>query len=157
MKVERHVYKLVPEDKSTAVPDSTGLVVNQKVEKFRREPLKDGDSVASGDRIEVELVLESKNDYEYLLFSDNKPAGFEAIEALSGYVSGPIGAYMEPRDRSVDFFVRSLARGKSQVSYQLRAEAPGLYHALPTTAAAMYAPELKGNSDEIRLNITEAK
>ena len=157
VKVERHVYKLVPEDKSTAVPNSTGLVVTQKVEKFRREPLKDGDSVASGDRIEVELVLESKNDYEYLLFSDNKPAGFEAIEALSGYVDGPIGAYMEPRDRTVDFFVRSLSRGKSQVSYQLRAEAPGLYHALPTTAAAMYAPELRGNSDEIRLNITEAK
>lgn len=157
VKVERHVYKLVPEDKSTAVPDSTGLVVSQKVEKFRRVPLKDGDSVVSGDRIEVELVLESKNDYEYLLFSDHKPAGFEAIEALSGYVNGPIGAYMEPRDRSVDFFVRSLARGKSQVSYQLRAEAPGLYHALPTTAAAMYAPELRGNSDEIRLMITEAK
>lgn len=157
VKVERHVYKLVPEDKSTAVPDSTGLVVTQKVEKFRREPLKDGDSVASGDRIEVELVLESKNDYEYLLFSDHKPAGFEALEALSGYTSGTIGAYMEPRDRTVDFFVRSLARGKSQVSYQLRAEAPGLYHALPTTAEGMYAPELRGNSDEIRLNITEAK
>jgi alpha-2-macroglobulin len=157
VKVERHVYKLVPEDKSTAVPDSTGLVVTQKVERFRREPLKDGDSVASGDRIEVELVLESKNDYEYLLFSDHKPAGFEALDALSGYTSGTIGAYMEPRDRTVDFFVRSLARGKSQVSYQLRAEAPGLYHALPTTAEAMYAPELRGNSDEIRLNITEAK
>jgi hypothetical protein len=34
VKVERHVYKLVPEDQSTAVPDSTGLVVTQKVEKF---------------------------------------------------------------------------------------------------------------------------
>lgn len=157
VKVERHIYKLVSEDKSTAVPDARGLVVSQKVEKFHRQPLKDGDSVASGDRIEVELVLESKNDYEYLLFSDNKPAGFEAIEALSGYVGGSIHAYMEPRDRSVDFFVRSLARGKSQLSYQLRAEAPGLYHALPTSAAAMYAPELRGNSDEIRLNITEAK
>lgn len=157
VKVERHVFKLVPEDKSTAVPDSTGLVVTQKIEKFRREPLKDGDSVASGDRIEVELVLESKNDCEYLLFSDHKPAGFEAIEALSGYTGGSLAAYMEPRDRTVDFFVRTLARGKSQVSYQLRAEAPGLYHALPTTAEAMYAPELRGNSDEIRLNITEAK
>jgi alpha-2-macroglobulin len=157
VKVERHIYKLTPEDKSTAVPDSKGLVVSQKVEKFHRELLKDGDSVASGDRIEVELVLESKNDYEYLLFSDHKPAGFEAIEALSGYVGGSINAYMEPRDRTVDFFIRSLARGKSQVSYQLLAEAPGSYHALPTTAAAMYAPELRGNSDEVRLNITEAK
>lgn len=157
VKVERHVYKLVPEQDQTAVPDSTGLVVKQRVEKFRREELKDGDTLASGDRIEVELVLESKNDYEYLIFSDAKAAGFEATESLSGYVGGRISAYMEPRDKTVDFFIRELPRGKNQVSYQLRAEAPGRYHALPAKAEAMYAPELRANSDEIRLNVTEAK
>jgi uncharacterized protein YfaS (alpha-2-macroglobulin family) len=62
---------------------------------------------------------------------------------------------MEPRDRTVDFFLRALPRGRSQLSYQLRAESPGVYHALPATAAAMYAPELRGNSDEIRLRIDE--
>lgn len=153
VKVERHVFKLVPEESETAVPDSKGQVVKQRVEKFRKVELKDGDTVASGDRLEVELVLESKNDYEYLIFSDGKPAGFEAEEALSGYVFDGITAYMEPRDRTVDFFIRALPRGKSQVSYRLRAEAPGYYHALPATAAAMYAPELRGNSDEIRLNV----
>lgn len=157
VKVARHVSRLIPLEKESEVPDSSGLVVKQQVERFRREPLKDGDTVKSGDRIEVELVLESKNDYEYLIFSDAKAAGFEALDTLSGYVSGSggLGAYMEPRDETVDFFIRSLPRGTSTLRYQLRAETPGAYKALPATAEAMYAPELRGNSEDIKLRISE--
>ena len=155
VKVRRKVWKLIALEKETEVPDATGLVVKQQVERFRREPLADGASVKSGDRIEVELVLESKNDYEYLIFSDAKAAGFEALDALSGYISGDGGfsAYMEPRDETVDFFIRALPRGTHTLRYQLRAESPGNYKALPATAEAMYAPELRGNSDDIRLII----
>jgi uncharacterized protein YfaS (alpha-2-macroglobulin family) len=155
VKVQRHVSKLIALDKETEVPDATGLIAKQRVERFRREPLLDGASLKSGDRIEVELVLESKNDYEYLIFSDAKAAGFEALDSLSGYISGDGGmsAYMEPRDQTVDFFIRALPRGTQTLRYQLRAEAPGTYKALPATAKAMYAPELRGNSEDIRLKI----
>jgi uncharacterized protein YfaS (alpha-2-macroglobulin family) len=37
----------------------------------------------------------------------------------------------------------------------MRAEIPGKFSALPTRAEAMYAPELKGNSDEIKLKIAD--
>ncbi len=155
VKVSRHISKLIALEKETEVPDSTGLVVKQQVERFRRELLADGAKLASGDRIEVELVLESKNDYEYVLFSDAKAAGFEALDALSGYIGGSgLNAYMEPRDQTVDFFIRSLPRGTNTVRYQLRAEAPGIYKALPATAEAMYAPELRANSEDIRLEIS---
>ena len=155
VKVQRKISKLIELEKETEVPDSTGLVVQQQVERFRREPLTDGASVKSGDRIEVELILESKNDYEYLIFSDAKAAGFEALDALSGFISGDGGfsAYMEPRDQTVDFFIRALPRGTHTLRYQLRAEAPGTYKALPAEASAMYAPELRGNSEDIRLII----
>ncbi|RYD18472.1 MAG: hypothetical protein EOP88_22460 [Verrucomicrobiaceae bacterium] len=160
VKVTRNLSRLIALEKENQVPDSTGLVVKQQEERFRREPLKDGDKLASGDRIEVELVLESKNDYEYLIFSDAKAAGFEALESLSGYVGGGgygygFSAYMEPRDKTVDFFIRSLPRGTQTLRYQLRAEAPGTYKALPATAEAMYAPELRANSEDIKLEITE--
>jgi uncharacterized protein YfaS (alpha-2-macroglobulin family) len=157
VKVQRKVSKLVELEKETEVPDATGLVVRQQAERFRREPLTDGAGVKSGDRIEVELILESKNDYEYLIFSDAKAAGFEALDALSGYISGDGGfsAYMEPRDQTVDFFIRALPRGTHTLRYQLRAETPGTYKALPAEASAMYAPELRGNSDDIKLRITE--
>jgi alpha-2-macroglobulin len=152
VKVRRKVSKLIELEKETEVPDATGLVVKQQAERFRREPLADGASVKSGDRIEVELILESKNDYEYLIFSDAKAAGFEALDALSGYIrGGSLSAYMEPRDQTVDFFIRSLPRGTHTLRYQLRAEAPGSYKALPAEASAMYAPELRGNSEDIRL------
>jgi uncharacterized protein YfaS (alpha-2-macroglobulin family) len=155
VKVQRKISKLVELEKTTEVPDATGLVVKQQVERFRREPLADGTSVKSGDRIEVELILESKNDYEYLLFSDAKAAGFEALDALSGFISGDGGfsAYMEPRDQTVDFFIRALPRGTHTLRYQLRAEAPGTYKALPAEASAMYAPELRGNSEDMKISI----
>ena len=156
VKVARHVSKLIALEKENEVPDSTGLIAKQNVERFRREPLTDGSKLASGDRIEVELVLESKNDYEYLIFSDSKAAGFEALDALSGYLGGGgMSAYMEPRDQTVDFFIRALPRGTNTIRYQLRAEAPGKYKALPATAEAMYAPELKANSEDIKLEIGE--
>jgi uncharacterized protein YfaS (alpha-2-macroglobulin family) len=154
VKVQRKVSKLVTLEKETEVPDATGLIAKQQVERFRREPIEDGATLKSGDRIEVELILESKNDYEYLIFSDAKAAGFEALDALSGYIpGGGLSAYMEPRDQTVDFFIRALPRGTHTLRYQLRAEAPGNYKALPATAAAMYAPELRGNSEDIRLQI----
>jgi uncharacterized protein YfaS (alpha-2-macroglobulin family) len=157
VKVQRRISKLVALEKETAVPDSTGLVAKQQVERFRRELLADGAKLASGDRVEVELILESKNDYEYLVFSDAKAAGLEALDALSGYVGGGDGfsAYMEPRDRTVDFFIRALPRGTHTLRYQLRAEAPGIYKALPANAEAMYAPELRGNSEDLKLEISE--
>jgi len=53
------------------------------------------------------------------------------------------------------FFARTLARGNHSVAYRMRAEIPGRFSALPTRAFAMYAPELKANSDEIKLTIGE--
>ena len=62
---------------------------------------------------------------------------------------------MELRDNRVTFFKRRLARGKHSVSYRVRAEVPGDFSALPTKVYAMYAPELKGNSDEIKISIVD--
>ena len=74
---------------------------------------------------------------------------------MAGGNGNEMGAYVEFRDEKVCFFVRRLARGKHSVSYRLRAEVPGKFSALPTKAHAMYAPELKANSDEIKLSITD--
>src|SRR5262249_35196396 len=51
---------------------------------YDKLPLADGDTVRSGDRIETMLTIEAKNNYEYLMFEDLKPAGFEATEIRSG-------------------------------------------------------------------------
>jgi uncharacterized protein YfaS (alpha-2-macroglobulin family) len=155
IKTNRRVYRLQEVDKIIKDAGSRGQAVDRKVEKYERVPLANLASVKSGDLVEVELVIESKNDYEYLVFEDMKAAGFEAVNVRSGYDGNEMGAYVEYRDRKVCFFVHRLARGRHSISYRLRAEIPGKFSALPTRAYAMYAPELKANSDEIKLVIED--
>jgi uncharacterized protein YfaS (alpha-2-macroglobulin family) len=105
--------------------------------------------------VEVELVVDSKNDYEYLLLEDHKPAGFEPDDQRSGYVHEGLHAYRELRDDRVAFFLNVLARGQHSISYRLRTEAPGKVAALPAVIEGMYAPELVGNSDEMQLQVVD--
>lgn len=155
-----------------AVPTLLKGFVEEKV------PLNDGDSLESGDRIEVVLTIEGKNDYEYLVFEDLKPGGFEAVQIRSGEPlfadqirAGEINAnaaeeqerltgnrrwvYQELRDRKVAFFIDKLPQGYWEIRYRLRAETPGQFHALPVIGHAMYVPEIRANGTEIRLTVEE--
>ncbi len=155
VKVERSFYKLVEDNTVIDAVDSQGQAIGQKRARYKRVPLESGDEVKSGDLIEVELSVESKNDYEYLVFEDWKAAGMEAVDVRSGYNPNGLGAYMELRDEKVSLFVQNLPRGRHNLSYRLRAEIPGKFSALPTMAEAMYAPELRANSDEMKIKISD--
>jgi len=156
LKVRRSVYKLVPiEDAEANVAGSQGQALKQDIEKYKRIELKTGDEVVSGDLLEIELGIDSKNDYEYIILEDFKAAGTEPVEVRSGYIDGANGAYVEFRDEKVAFFMRTLPRGTSSVKYRLRAEIPGTFSALPTYSYGMYAPELRANSNEFKLEIED--
>jgi alpha-2-macroglobulin len=148
-----------------------------------RVPLNDGETVKSGERVEVVLTIEAKNNYEYLMFEDLKPAGLEAVQIRSGenvYVrelkSGALNVkstalmnfksasdftgrtrwvYQELRDRKVALFIDHLPEGVWQVSYEMRAEAPGAFHALPVLGQAMYVPEIRTNGSEVRIKVVD--
>jgi hypothetical protein len=155
IKVQRRVLRLTQSDKKIKDVGTRGQVVDRRVEQYERQLLENGAALKSGELIEVELIIDSKNDYEYVVFEDMKAAGFEPVEVRSGYTGNGMGAYVEFRDQKVAFFVHRLSRGKHSVSYRLRAEIPGKFSALPTRVYAMYAPELKANSDEIKLIIRD--
>ena len=134
-----------------------GQVIKAQQEAYERIPIKNLETLKSGDLIEVELEIESKNDYEYIVFEDLKAAGFEAVDVRSGYRRSNNGmwSYQEMRNDRVAFFITTLPRGQHNLSYRLRAEIPGKFSALPAKVYANYAPELKGNSDEIKLKIVD--
>lgn len=152
----------------------------------RKVPLKDGDSLKSGDRVEVVITVEGKNNYEYLVFEDLKPAGLEAVQIRSGeslfakqlkssgadrafkgevknphsrdnldYTNRQRWVYQELRDRKVALFIDKLPEGIWEMRYEMRAEVPGKFHALPVLGHAMYVPEIRCNSAEIRLTIID--
>ncbi len=156
VKVQRRFYRLERDDKDVSVQGQRGQVVKQQTAKYKRIPLENLQAVLSGDLVEVELIVESKNDYEYLMLEDRKPSGFEPDDQRSGYVWEGLRAYRELRDERVTFFLSDIARGQHSVSYRLRAETPSQQvSALPARILGMYAPELVGNSDEFRLQVQD--
>src|SRR5207237_4290893 len=58
IKVQRQYYKLVAVDKKIHAEGSHGQVLNQKVEKYERQPLSDGAVLKSGDLVEVEMEID---------------------------------------------------------------------------------------------------
>ncbi len=153
--MQRKYYQLVEAAQTVKAEGSRGQAVDQRAEKYERRELANLAMLKSGDLVEVELEIESKNDYEYIVIEDAKAAGFEPVDLRSGYNGNDMGAYVEFRDERTVFFIRGLARGKHSVSYRMRAEIPGKFSALPTKAGAMYAPELKANADEIKLQVED--
>ncbi len=176
--IRRQYYRIVP--RPTLLAGSA----------FDRIPLSDGDMLVSGERVEVVLTVETKNNYEYLIFEDHKPAGLEATKVKSGepiwfaeltkraiaekydlgvharssdqllrdrddYTGRRRYAHQELRDHLVAFFVDKLPQGTWELHYELRAEVPGIFHALPAVGQAMYTPEIRGNSAEVRLGVKD--
>jgi len=131
----------------------------------RYEEVAEGSPLRAGDLVRCRLFLEVNEDAEYVLLEDLKPAGMEAEEKLSGdedevrglaSMPGPnkapvptgkfASAYTELRDDRVAFFFANLPAGVWEVTYELRAETPGTFTALPAQAQAMYAPHIRTNS-----------
>jgi uncharacterized protein YfaS (alpha-2-macroglobulin family) len=141
--------------------ESVEKVVIAGVETERRSweyaPINSGDTVTSGDRIEVALAITSDNEYEYLVFEDFKPAGCETVALRSGRTWGTFVNNMELRDEKVVCFVGYLAKGTNTINYDLRAEIPGNFGALPTKGYAMYAPDIRATASSFRIKIEDKK
>jgi len=156
MKVGRSYYRLRQIPYEVEVEGAQGQKVMEKRLRFERIALKDGDAVQSGDLLQVEFRVTSDNDYTYLCFEDMKPAGCEPTDIRSGGKSQEgFYSYMELRDEKVVFFLGTLARGEHLLRYRLRAETPGVFHALPTILYGMYAPELRANAEEMVIRIND--
>jgi uncharacterized protein YfaS (alpha-2-macroglobulin family) len=153
---------------------------------LERVPVRDGATLNSGDRVEVVLTIESRNNYEYLLVEDLKPAGLEAVELRSGgrayarqlsqksierletegmpslnpksswrFTGKMRSIHQEWRDRKVALFLDKLPEGVWEIRYNLRAEVPGKFSAMPAVGHAMYIPEIRGNSRENKMQVVD--
>ncbi len=155
VKVTRNYYLVKERPRTVQVATqnaAAGFARRFDVERVKLEPPF---KFNSGDVVEVELVVENQNDYEYIMVEDYKPAGMEAMEMRSGYSTQSPGVYIEYRDRVVGLFLSTLPQGRHSMTYRLRAEIPGSFSALPARVEAMYAPELQGNSAEAQIRISE--
>ncbi|MCK4343030.1 MAG: hypothetical protein KAY37_15050, partial [Phycisphaerae bacterium] len=73
----------------------------------------------------------------------------------SDYTGRQRWVHQELRDRKVALFIDKLPEGVWELRYELRAEVPGQFHALPTLGYAMYVPEIRCNGAEIWVTVKD--
>ena len=158
--LSRVVASLLPPDQAT--PQSHGLSV-RRVYRVSAEDPSQADTQASGSEMDVQVEITADADYRYVQLEDPLPAGCEVVssdredgsyrldssEGVAGYTR------QEVRDDRVVFFFDSLPKGRTRLTYKLRAETPGAYQVLPNVASLTYFPEIRGNGGLVRAKIGE--
>jgi len=152
-------YTLPPDQ---AAPQSHGLSV-RRVYRVSAEDPSHADTQPSGSEMDVQVEISADAAYRYVQLEDPIPAGCEVVPAANDDGSYPLDSsegaagYLrqEVRDDRVVFFFDSLPRGRTRLTYRLRAETPGAYQVLPGLASLTYFPEIRGNSGLVRAKIGE--
>jgi uncharacterized protein YfaS (alpha-2-macroglobulin family) len=117
-------------------------------------PLAEGERLAVGDELEVQLSISAKAAAEYVHLRDPRAAGLEPDTSKSGWRWDlGIAWYQETRDSGTDFFFEQLPAGEYTLKYRLRAATAGSFRAAPAQLDSMYAPEFVAYSSGERLTI----
>lgn len=102
-----------------------------------------------GEQLMVKLVVHCATDIYYGVIDDPKPSGFEFVaREADEYEWAYWYSRREVRDDRVAYLCTRIPKGKSVITYILRAERPGQVRARPAQAFGMYLPEINGNSGE---------
>ncbi|MCK9450639.1 MAG: MG2 domain-containing protein [Bacteroidales bacterium] len=123
--------------------------------EIKREPIKER-RLKVGDLLVVQLYVESDRDMEYIHLRDQRAAGLEPIEQLSGYqFKDGLAMYQASGDSGTDFFINMLPKGKYLLEYKLRVSQVGSFNNGFATLQSFYAPEFSSHSKGERVKITE--
>lgn len=127
-------------------------------------------NVKSGDEILVKVRVEAKeNNMQYFMLEDPIPSGCEVIKDDWAYTIEDEKDYQgwsyywwrwwyadkDIRDNRVSFFATYLYGDTYEFTYIMRAQIPGKYNVLPATGMLMYYPDVRGSSEELKIEITD--
>ena len=109
---------------------------------------------ALGERVRVQLTLVARRNLEYVSIDDERPACFEPVEQLPGYVwGGGLGFYRENLDASTRLFIGYLPQGTYHLTYDMTASLSGTFISGIATLQSQYAPELTAHSGAARIEV----
>ncbi|MEM6263482.1 MAG: alpha-2-macroglobulin family protein [Bacteroidota bacterium] len=147
-------------DKVTYAATPLSLRRSMLVEELGKEgpvlrKLEAGEALEVGDRVIVRIELRTDRDMEYVHLKDQRPAGFEPTNVLSGhkYQRGLV-YYESTRDAATNFFFEYLPANQTYVfDYPLRVTHEGNYSSGISTIQCMYAPEYTSHSAGGRVEV----
>ncbi len=113
----------------------------------------DADSVKVGDLVQVNLIITTKRDMDYVAIIDDRGACFEPVEQLpQPLYSEGICFYRENRDEATNIFVTHLPKGTYRLSYELFVNNAGQYSTGVASLQSQYAPALSAHSSGTIIN-----
>jgi hypothetical protein len=98
----------------------------------------------------VRLTITADRDYDFVQIVDKRAACMEPVKQLSGYHNG---AYCSPRDNATHYFFNMMRKGKHVIETEYYIDRPGIYETGTCTVGCAYAPEYRGMTGSVKLNV----
>lgn len=149
------------------VISGSGLTISRRYFALAPQKLEDGtlrlmtsseaiDEIESGKPVRVVLTIQSSKALEFMMVEDPIPSNCRVMdrgardefEEWTWWYSE-----MASYDDKVTFFMRNLPAGTQKLEYTIRAESPGVGHALPAVLSSMYEPGIRATSSESLLEV----
>lgn len=143
LKVERKYYKLgttkLENGQLTLMPGETAI-----------------NDAEAGQMVKVVLTIETKSYRQFVMVEDPIPSNCRINDRGDPGSFDDWGwwwAQTVVRDDRAAFFITSLPPGIHRLTYVMRAENPGIGHAMPTVVSNMYDPDSRASSAETFLKV----
>lgn len=120
--------------------------------------LRDGrwqyvDNVRLGEQVRILLTIKTKRDLQYVTVIDERPAAFEPVDQLPGWVwNGGAGFYRENRNADTNLFIDYLPKGTYQITVDMTASVAGSFTSGIATVQSQLAPEITAHSAGSEIN-----
>ena len=130
------------------------LAIEKRVLVERDGQWVETNDFALGERVRVQLTIVAKRNLEYVSIDDERPACFEPVDQLPGYVrNGGLSFYRENLDASTRLFISYMPQGTYHVTYDMTAALAGSFISGIATLQSQYAPELTAHSGAARIAV----
>ncbi len=130
--------------KAASCPD---LSVEKRITMLRNGKWQYADNVRLGEQVRVLLTIKAKRDLQYVTVIDGRPASFEPVDQLPGWVtSGGAAFYRENLDSESRLFIDYLPKGTYQITIDMTASIEGNFTSGIATVQSMLAPSITAHS-----------
>lgn len=124
-----------------------GLSIEKRLTVQRGDRWEYADSLRLGDRVRVLLTIKADRDLEYVTVIDERPASFEPVSQLPGYVySAGLGFYRENNDTDTRLFVGYMPKGTYQITTEMTVGFAGEFTSGIATAQSSLDPSITAHS-----------
>ncbi|HTG66893.1 MAG TPA: carboxypeptidase-like regulatory domain-containing protein, partial [Flavobacterium sp.] len=107
-----------------------------------------------GDLVTVRLIINAKENMEFVHLKDLRASCFEPINVLSSYdYKEGLAFYKSIKDAATHFFFDKINKGTYVLEYDVRVNNSGDFSNGITTIQSMYAPEFTNHTQGIRVQV----